>query len=203
MVEFNHPNYNTLTASAILISGEVTILDVQMENSELSGTVVDEDGNGIEDAAVVIENLDENVRIEVFSDADGNWTAGAREDLDYTVYAAQWGYQGAVQEITFTAGTTVDFTLGVGFEDDFFADLGWELSGDASAGRWEIAIPNSIFGSGQTTQTSSDIPTDIGNTYYVTGASGGSQGANDIDNGATIITSPPMDFTGFERIDFS
>ena len=203
MVEFTHPNYNTLTTTATLINGEVTILNVEMENSLLEGTVTDIDGNPLENAGVVIENLSENIRIEATTDENGNWAIGAREDLDYGVYAAQWGFKGASQNINFVNGTTVELMLEEGYEDDFFTDLGWTVSGDASSGEWEIARPNFIFGSGQTTQTSSDIEGDIGSTYYVTGANGGSQGANDIDDGATVLTSQPMDFTGFERIDFS
>ena len=202
-VEFTHPNYDTKIASAILESGEVTILDVELENTIISGVVTDKDGNPIKDAVVFIENLDENVNLTTFTNEDGSWSTGIRENLIYDIYAAQWGYNGAIQNINFLAGTTVDFSLDEGYEDDFFTDLGWTVDGSANSGYWEIAKPNFIFGSGQTTQTSSDIPTDIGNTYYITGASGSSQGANDIDGGSVILTSQPMDFTGFERIDFS
>ncbi len=202
-VEFNHPSYNPQTVTATLIGGEVTILDVQLGNSEISGVVTDIEGNPLRDANVFIENRDEGVNITTFTNEEGIWVAGARANLDYDVYAAQWGYQGVVQNINFLPGTTVDFSLEEGYEDDFFTDLGWSVSGTANAGIWEIATPNFIFGSNQTTQTSSDIPSDIGNTYYITGAEGFSQGADDIDNGATILTSLPMDFTGFDRIDFS
>ena len=202
-VEFIHPNYNPKIATAVLVNGEITTLDVQLENVEISGTVTDKEGNPLKNANVFIENLDENVQTTTITDDDGNWVTRAREDLEYSIYAAKWGYKGAVQDIEFVAGITVDFALDEGYEDDFFTDLGWSVSGTANAGIWEIAKPSFIFGSGQTTQTSSDIPTDLGNTYYVTGASGTSQGANDVDNGSTILTSEPMDFTGFDRVDFS
>lgn len=202
-VVFKHPSYNDVSATAILISGEVTILDIQMGNTELTGTVKDENGDPIVNASVLIENVSENVSITVQTDEDGNWTSGARENLDYNVYAAGWGYTGALESITLTTGVTVDFVLPEGYEDDFFVDLGWATSGSASSGAWEIARPNFISGSGQTTQTSSDIQEDLGNTYYITGADGSSQGANDIDGGSVVLTSPSMDFTGYDEITFN
>jgi len=202
-VEFSHPNYDPKTVTAILESGVITTLDVQLGNAEISGVVTDINGNPIKDANVFIENLDEGVKITAFTNDDGMWVTGARINFDYNVYAAQWSYKGAVQNITFTPGTTVDFMLEEGYEDDFFTDLGWTVTGDATTGMWEIAKPNFVFGSGQTTQSSSDIPTDIGNTYYITDGEGTSQGSNDIDNGSTILTSEPMKFAGFDRVDFS
>ena len=202
-VEFSHPNYDPEILTATLESGIITVLDAQLGNTEISGTVKDEYGNPIEGASVVIENLGEEVRITATSDEDGIWVAGARSNLDYNIYSAKWGYKGAFQSVTFTTGIMVDFVLEEGYEDDFFADLGWEATGTASSGFWEIAKPNYIAGSGQTTQTSSDISTDLGETYYVTGADGGSQGANDIDDGAVILTSPAMDFTECDTLAFS
>ncbi len=202
-VEFSHPNYESKMATATLVSGEVTILDIALENSEISGRVTDSDGNPIKDAVIFIENQDENVNTTTLSDEDGFWSSGVRENFEYNVYAAKWGYSGAVQSINFVGGGAIDFTLELGYEDDFFTDLGWTAEGDATTGHWEIAEPNFLFGGGQITQTGNDIPTDIGNTYYITGASGTGIGDNDIDDGFVSITSPPMDFTGFDRIDFS
>lgn len=203
MVEYSHPNYDSKVVTVLLESGKVTIQDIQLGNTEIGGTVVDTDGNPIEGATVIIENVDEGAKAVALTDENGQWISGVRANLDYNIYSAKWGFQGALQSLNFTVGTPVNFILEKGYEDDFFADLGWVASGDASSGFWEIAKPNFIFGSSQTTQTSSDISTDLGNTYYVTGADGTTQGANDVDDGAVVLTSPLMDFTGFEKIDFS
>lgn len=202
-VEFSHPIYNSKIATAILESGQITILDIELDNNEISGIVTDEGGSPIANANVIIENREEDVDITVFTNENGEWVSRIKQNLDYNIYAAQWGFKGALETISFIPGATVDFTLTKGFEDDFFTDLGWTRSGTATDGMWEIAMPNFIFGSGQTTQTSSDIPTDLGNKYYITGAAGSSQSGDDVDNGSTIITSQPMDFTDFERVDFS
>ncbi len=202
-VEFTHPIYDTKTGTAIIEAGQITILDMQMVNHEITGTVTDANGNPMKDATVFIENRNEDVLINLLTDENGNWSTRIKQGFEYNIYAAQWGYKGAVQVINFVPGNTVDFTLEEGYEDDFFADLGWSVTGTANDGDWEIAKPNFIFGDGQTTQTSSDIPSDLGSTYYITGAGASSKGGNDIDGGSTILTSQPMDFTGYERIDFS
>ncbi|MDF1695015.1 MAG: choice-of-anchor B family protein [Saprospiraceae bacterium] len=204
MVEFSHPNYDPEILTATLESGEVTILDAQLGNTELTGKVIDTDGNALENAKVLVENTDNGTSIFATADEEGNWSVRTRSNITYSVYAALWGYTGVVQEIELTEeNNTIELTIDLGYEDDFFVDLGWETGGTANSGLWEIAAPNFIFGSGQTTQTSSDINSDLGNTYYVTGADGNSQGANDVDDGTAVLTSPEMDFSGYDRIDFS
>ncbi|MEM9547290.1 MAG: choice-of-anchor B family protein [Bacteroidota bacterium] len=202
-VEFRHPLYDTETRTATIESGEVTILDMQMKNYEITGTVKNENGDPIEGATILIENTNEDVNVVILSDEEGNWSTRIKRGVIYTIYAAQWGYKGSFTLLNFVPGNTVDFILEEGYEDDFFADLGWSVSGNATDGVWEIAKPNFIFGGGQTTQTSNDIQTDLGSTYYITGAGGNSIGGNDVDGGSTVLTSQPMDFTGYERIDFS
>ncbi len=80
----------------------------------------------------------------------------------------------------------------LGFEDDLESDLGWivgALTDTATTGIWERVIP---------------VPTDYapgadasenGSFAFVTGngAPGGANGANDVDNGATTLTSPMFD----------
>lgn len=203
-VEYSHPNYDTLTLTVTLERGKVTIVDAQLGTAEITGTVTDTDGNPIIDAKVVVDNVGEGFKTFASTDVDGNWCAGVRSNLnDYEISAAKWGFKGITQSYNSESGATLDLILEEGYEDDFFVDLGWTATGNASSGFWEIAVPEFIFGSGQTTQTSADIGSDIGNTYYITGASGTNQGVNDIDNGAVILTSPAMDFTGVDSIDFS
>jgi len=202
-VEFSHPLYNSKILTAVIESGEVTILNAELENSELSGVVLDEGGNPIEGAEVLVENLGEQVTERRVTNAEGRWSVNIKENITYIVYAAKWGYKGNSESILFEPGETVELTLERGYEDDFFANLGWVVSSTASSGIWEIAIPPEVSGSGQITQTPMDILDDLGFSYYITGAGAGSQGADDIDNGFTTITSPTMDFTDMDQIEFN
>ena len=73
----------------------------------------------------------------------------------------------------------------ISFEDDFQSDTGWSVSGDATAGQWERAVPN---GGGARCDPASDG--DGSGSCYVT--QNGS-GDTDIDGGSTILTSPNID----------
>jgi len=76
------------------------------------------------------------------------------------------------------------------FADDFEVDRGWTLTGGtASAGAWQRADPQQTTSSGvkQLGTTTSGI------RDLVTGAAAGtSVGANDLDGGTTVITSPQI-----------
>ena len=205
-VMFSHPNYDSVIAEAILVSGEITILDVQMGNSLVTGTVLDKGtGEAIENAKVVLLDYSNNSTVETSTDASGTWQLGVREDVSYGLQVAKWGYKGDTQDVIATNNAEFSTELVTGYQDDFFADLGWIVTGDASTGQWELAAPNRTTDDyGIVVQTDLDIPTDIGTKYFVTGASGASFFDNDIDDGVTIITSPLMDFSGeINRIDIS
>ena len=78
----------------------------------------------------------------------------------------------------------------VAFDDDFESNQGWSVSGNATAGDWERAIPT---GAGQRGEPANDF--DGSSRLYITDT--GAPGAdNDVDGGSTILTSPVMDATG-------
>ncbi|WP_214322488.1 alkaline phosphatase family protein [Nonomuraea sediminis] len=93
---------------------------------------------------------------------------------------------GATASATFSwrvsaTGTTV-------FADDFESDKGWTVSGNASTGAWER-------GKAEQTVSDSNQPMQLtcSTNCLVTGAAAGSsQGADDVDGGATTIDSPEI-----------
>jgi choice-of-anchor B domain-containing protein len=109
--------------------------------------------------------------------------------------------------ITSTDGLTVNWPLSapiekfpadvadqtvVAFEDDLESDLGWEvgdITDTATTGVWERAIPVA------TTFAPGEDASENGVFAFVTGngTPGGSNGANDVDGGATTLTSPVVD----------
>ena len=92
-------------------------------------------------------------------------------------------YPGANQSINACAATGVTTV----FEDDFSADLGWEVSGDAVRGEWERAMSSHYSENGEP-------PSDFdGNRFcYLTDSNFGA----DVDDGATNLISPFIDCTG-------
>lgn len=201
-VRFSHPNYDNLEVMATLESGEVTTLDVQMGNVIVSGAVVDAtDGTPIGEAFVVLEEMESGAKITRVTDESGSWSAGLRANATYNVLVAKWGYLGNAETTQFVVGDDYSTELSLGYEDDFFALLGWENSGTATSGDWAIGEPNLITTGGTVTQSDVDVATDKGSTYYVTGVNGTGAGEDDVDDGSVTITSPPMDMIPHNRID--
>ncbi|MBN2446660.1 MAG: hypothetical protein JXO22_08040, partial [Phycisphaerae bacterium] len=75
-------------------------------------------------------------------------------------------------------------SLQVAFADDFSTDAGWSVTGNAEAGYWERGIP--------VNDQRGDPPTDHDGSRwcYVTANRAGDA---DVDEGSTILTSPPFD----------
>jgi hypothetical protein len=74
--------------------------------------------------------------------------------------------------------------------DDFVTDEGWTVSGDASTGTWERAIPVGTFLNSSPVNPGFDAPGDLGQECYVTDNLGGNPRDGDVDGGTTTITSP-------------
>ena len=200
-IEISHPNYEVATAMATLVSGEVTILDVQLNQSILSVEVVDFNANNIEDAKLFITS-DVGVMSEISTDENGIASIGLRTNEIYNIQVAKWGYLGAEVADYFFDGSTdaLTITLGEGYEDDFFVDLNWEVNSTASAGLWTRGLPNeTTVQSGPnllTINPGQDATGDIGDLAYITGnASNVSWTDDDIDNGFTMLQSPSMNWT--------
>lgn len=200
-IEISHPNYEVATAMATLVSGEVTILDVELNQSILNIEVVDLNANGLEDAKIFITS-DIGVMSEIAADENGNVSFGLRANENYTIQVAKWGYRGTELSDFFFDGSseTLTITLNEGYEDDFFVDLNWDVNSTASAGLWTRGVPNETsVQTGQniiTVNAGQDADGDIGDLAYITGnAENVSWTDDDIDNGFTMLQSPSMDWT--------
>jgi hypothetical protein len=80
---------------------------------------------------------------------------------------------------------------------------GWivgDLGDDATAGIWELAIPEATFFDGNQAQPDSDVSED-GEKCFLTGAatSPGSVGFDDVDGGKTTLLSPVFDLSGYNE----
>ncbi len=78
---------------------------------------------------------------------------------------------------------------------------GWNITGDAVSGLWELAEPSGTFYGDVPVAPDSDA-TEDGELCYVTGNSAptNSPSNDDVDGGATILTSPLIDLSGEEQV---
>ncbi|MEL6140658.1 MAG: carboxypeptidase regulatory-like domain-containing protein, partial [Bacteroidota bacterium] len=200
---FSKVGFNDLTVPVTLENGVEVVLDTSLQSStprfSVSGSVIEAGTNdGIEGTEVILVGQSETY--SVFADQDGVFTLPLVFEGDYQIYAAKWGYRN--REIanftinSFTAELTIE--LERGFLDGFVIDQGWTASGNASTGSWERGIPNGTVFEGQFSNPNSDVntPTDIGEQAYVTGnLDTDAVGADDIDDGFVVLTSPFFDAT--------
>lgn len=198
--------YASKTVTVTLSNGVLTVQDFQLlplVSFNISGTVVDEQGNPIEDAAVTIENI--SYTYDFTSDANGNFSTSMFNG-DYNIIAGKWGFNTKVISDTTLDLTTGNFTIELsnGYKDDFILDLGWVSVGNAQTGSWERGNP---VGTSSTTYgqvaPEDDIAGDIGEECYVTGNNGSSIADDDVDNGQVRLISPVFDISSYNEPELS
>jgi choice-of-anchor B domain-containing protein len=201
-VSFSKPGYTTVTYNNVVFApGQVNTFNVGMYAAgafSLNGHV--------EDAAtttampgVSVQVSDINNSYLFTSDGSGNFFNCTVIPGFYDVVSATWGYQTACTQdsITPTSGL-LNIQLDSGYEDEFTFDLGWTVTGTATAGQWERGEPiGTTFATANDANPDVDDNSDCTDKCYVTGNGGGSASQDDVDNGSTILTSPAMDLTTY------
>ncbi len=200
-VTFQKAGYISQTVSGVqLVNGQTEVLDVELVPDvafQLSGMVTEEGtGNPIPGASIKFFN--ELFDIDVSTNGSGNYTENDFYGGTYEVYVAAWGYVGQCVTVQVSSGgTPPSFELARGYHDDFSLDLGWSVSGDASAGVWERGVPVETTFDNSISNPGDDANGDCGDMAFVTGNGGGSAGNDDVDDGITILKSPMMDLTDY------
>jgi choice-of-anchor B domain-containing protein len=198
-VTFSKPGYITKVVNGVVLStANVTNLNVflaPVNAVNLSGLVeVSGSTTGIPNANVIISNGTN--AYNYVSDANGNFTQCGLAGGNYDVIAGKWGYETFCGNQALTTGNlAIDLVPGI--YDDFSFANAWTVSGNASAGVWERAIPAATDNQGAPANPGSDESSDCSNRAYVTGNNNANASVDDIDNGATILSSPLFDLTGF------
>ena len=197
-VSFARAGYLPLTVEDVeLISGETTVLDVELVPDTpfvFVGQVVDATtGDPITGTEVHLDNP--FFQVQDVSDGNGIITSSTFYAGNYTVTAGYWGYQIFCEELGIGSnGDTLVISLNRGYEDNFELDLGWNIVGNASAGAWELGIPDGTEYEGEVCNPGEDS-NDCGSAAYVTGNAGGEPGEDDVDDGYTRLRSPLMDLS--------
>ncbi|MFN0036809.1 MAG: choice-of-anchor B family protein [Saprospiraceae bacterium] len=191
--------YQPATASANLLTGEVTMLDVALTPSSsytVGGMVVRTDnGLPIPNAPVSIISLD--ATFETISDAGGQFSIPNVVGGLYDIVAGAWGYRYKVQSQSIIDNQQVVLDLTQGYQDDFVFDYGWQASGTSVEGIWERTDAPLGVDVGILVAPNADVNGDVGFSCFVTGNATGEVDLDDVESGTSILTSPVMDLSGY------
>lgn len=200
-VTYSKVGYFPQTISVNLSQGVITIQDVQLvpiEQFDVTINVIDDFGNPISDAEILLSHPLINYDGVTNGVGEENFSLFYQEN--YELIVGKWGYYTqCLEQVINPSIDVINITLMTGYYDDFTFDFGWTVSGSAETGEWERGIPN------PTTNTvmGYDSDNDCGPKAYVTGNRDNiDPDYDDVDNGITVLTSPPMDLTQFANPSF-
>lgn len=200
-VQVSRAGYQTKTINnVVLTNGQLTIVDVALNPltaMTATGQVIDA-VTGLPVAGVQVEISNATSSDLVISDAAGNFAIPGFFPDNYNVDAGKWGYMTYCSSAQAINTSTIPLIIQVqpGIFDDFRFDLGWTVSGP-SGNEWERGEPDGTNLNGTPANPEFDVTTDCRDQAFVTDNGGGGAWDNDVDNGATILTSPVFDATGF------
>ncbi|MEZ4738070.1 MAG: carboxypeptidase-like regulatory domain-containing protein [Flavobacteriales bacterium] len=177
------------------------MLDIQLDplpNYTVEGVVrTAGSATPVEGAIVRLEGLEYGQT--AISDADGVYRFTTVYEDDYMVTAGRWGWNTACPANIVVAGSDrLDqvIELEQGVADDFALDLGWQVSTTASRGAWVRGTPQGTMLNNTPSNPGADVLGDCRGQAYVTGNGGGQAGADDVDEGATVLSRTLFDATG-------
>lgn len=202
-VTFSKLGYRDKTIEVELENGVLVELEVELAPLSaftLAGQAVRNTG-GQPVPGAVIRAVSDLQAYETTADNNGNFSFTDVAEDTYTIYAGAWGYKyGQVEAVELTGNTSLTIELETGYQDDFLFDYGWTTDDEgATAGFWELGTPiPTTTNQGALVSPDGDYPNDIGEECYTTGIGGGQPGNFDVDDGRVILTSPPMDLSGYD-----
>lgn len=199
-VTFSKVGYVSQTVTGVvLVTGNTTILDVQLvplQTFTLTGQVIDENSNPIQNAMISFSNLQTSA--EATTNGLGNFDVPLFLEGTYDITIGAWGSYTLCamgQSLTMASNPLV-FQLESGYSDYFDLDLGWTVSGSVTSGDWERAEPVGTVFNNLESNPELDAD-DCGEQAFITGNGGGAAGNDDVDGGTTTLTSPIFDLTGY------
>lgn len=196
-VTFRKGGYRSEEIQGLALSaGNVTIQDIDMAPFVFTATVVDS-LTGLPISGVQVYAND--------GDNSGFASTGAGGDFSMTglssgwieLIVAQWGYQSKCVNIWVDGISPVIIKMQPGYSDNFITDLGWTVQSNASTGLWVRDIPIQTTWANTIANPGTDAADDCGNEAYVTGNGGGGFSDDDVDDGFTMLVSPPFDLSGY------
>jgi len=201
-VQFIHKDYKPVAVDVDLFHGECKTLDIELE--ELKKVKVNFISKEIRNAeilpAVTIRLFNSLNEYNLTTAENGSYVESNINEGTYQLVAGKWGFKPCVIDTIFLdKDVQLNVQLEEGIQDDFIIDLGWKSTGDSPTGQWQRAIPIGTFFGSKASNVTEDLPDDLGNFCFVTGNGAGNAGADDVDDGEVILTSPLTDLSNYEK----
>ena len=182
-------------------SGIVTLHNVVLQPQPrytLSAQVLSA-ADGVPIAGAGLRWYNDDFEYEVYTDSAGYYELLEVVEGEYRLDVGAWGYLTAGNALQVVGEGYVAPTFYLPphrYADPFAVDLGWQVSGTATDGHWELARPRGTSYAQDTPNPPFDIGSDVGDRAYVTGngtpQAGGSFTWEEVDDGSTVLTSPPF-----------
>lgn len=200
-VTFTKPGYTTRVLNNMVFApGVLDTFNIRMFSANAVG-LTGNTSNQITTANlpnVQVQFQNPNNTYNFISDASGNFSNCSVITANYNIQAAAWGYNTICTTDSIWSGNAIEnLQLTAGYYDDFTFDLGWTVATTASTGAWERGEPVGTTNMSVQSNPEFDATGDCTDQCYVTGNAGGTASQDDIDNGATTLTSPIMNLTTY------
>ncbi len=202
-VTISCPGYTTKVFTGVVLApGVVTNLNAQLvplSTVAVNGTVQD----AVTLAPIVAAGVlitDPTNTYNFVTDGTGNFSScNVVGGTNYDIYAGHWGYTTycATNQTINLSTPTLLYQLNEGYYDDFTFNFGWTVNTTASTGAWERGVPLGTTNGADLANPGVDDATDCYTMAYVTGNTGTTGSDQDVDGGATTLTSPIFDLTGY------
>lgn len=195
-VTYSKVGYYPQTVSVNISNGVVTVQDIALvpiPPFNLDIIVLEQGTNlPIENVEIRLQGI--TATHEGLTNALGEESMTMYYEESYRMFFGKWEYVTYcdVQVIDAQTGTMTVY-LDKGYYDDFTFDFGWAITGSATSGMFERAIP---LGSASSPYVDSDQ--DCSDFCYITeNLSTGSISDGDVDNGFVMLRSPVMDLSTY------
>jgi choice-of-anchor B domain-containing protein len=196
-VRYSKVGYTAKTITTTLTNGVLNNTNVQLKPAStiaFGGLVQTTNGTPIANAQISIKNA--TIDYNVSTNASGNFTTTILPDT-YEITVGLWGYETRCFTQNIAAPLTAPIVLKNMYQDDFSFANNWTVQTNATSGGWVKGEPVGTVNGGSPFNPEVDAATDCGDQAYITGNSGGSAGTDDVDNGATVLTSPTFDLSTY------
>lgn len=202
--EFESKLYTKQFTSQISFKNDTIYLSKKILTSNVSGQILSkETGEPIVNAEVGLFSGN-NLIIKTRAAEKGLFTLSDIPTSKYFFSAAKWGFQPLpFKEINIPYSQNIIENLNKGFTDNFNFDLGWTTNHTATSGKWERGIPIGTNFNSAIAAPFMDSPNDEGSFSFLTGNIGGDPNIGEVNNGFTILHSPPMSFSPNVKINLS